>query len=432
MLAHENTQLIERDRELIGLWALLEPELLLESLRLQLPDHDLREPRTTYLRYKPRTGCIAAIELTLNGRRLEVYAKALSESKKLESLERKRRGSGTFGPSVIVLHDLQTAVYAFPKDRKLTALASLGDDGARPYLIEELLPNQPEFFGVMLEPLRYKPERRFVGKLKGSEDTAAIKVYLEHDFATAKHNAQCFQLCDAIRSPNVLGHSSNHATVIYEWLDGQVLHKPNAAQLEQVGAGLAELHAQQPTNLETRTFEQEAKAVLELAQWLTDLHPKLECSARSIAETLARAWQENTPDLRPTHGDFYQKQLLETGNGLGLIDFDEAAWNDPAIDLGNFIGHLERDFLLRDGLPMQAQPLLEGYRGNGGVASDGRILLASAIGLFKLAPSPFRYLQSGWLEQTELILERCEQMLNTTRAAHTSTRNSLRLEQVAP
>ena len=41
------------------------------------------------------------------------------------------------------------------------------------------------------------------------------------------------------------------------------------------------------------------------------------------------------------HRDFYDKQVLYDGNRVVLIDYDTLAASDPALDLGNFIAHLQ-------------------------------------------------------------------------------------------
>ncbi|MFD1733724.1 phosphotransferase [Deinococcus malanensis] len=46
------------------------------------------------------------------------------------------------------------------------------------------------------------------------------------------------------------------------------------------------------------------------------------------------------PVLRPIHRDFYQDQLIVDGERLWLLDLDLCCWGDPALDIGNFCGHV--------------------------------------------------------------------------------------------
>jgi aminoglycoside phosphotransferase (APT) family kinase protein len=42
----------------------------------------------------------------------------------------------------------------------------------------------------------------------------------------------------------------------------------------------------------------------------------------------------------PVHRDFYYDQVLADGDALGLLDLDDAAMSDPALDVANFLAHL--------------------------------------------------------------------------------------------
>jgi hypothetical protein len=53
---------------------------------------------------------------------------------------------------------------------------------------------------------------------------------------------------------------------------------------------------------------------------------------------LAKALPES--NRRKIHRDFYQDQILVKGSRIYLLDFDLFAKGDPALDAGNFIGHL--------------------------------------------------------------------------------------------
>ena len=46
------------------------------------------------------------------------------------------------------------------------------------------------------------------------------------------------------------------------------------------------------------------------------------------------------PEPRGVHRDFYADQVIVAGDRLDLIDFDLYCEGDPALDIGNFLGHL--------------------------------------------------------------------------------------------
>jgi Ser/Thr protein kinase RdoA (MazF antagonist) len=41
------------------------------------------------------------------------------------------------------------------------------------------------------------------------------------------------------------------------------------------------------------------------------------------------------------HRDFYEDQLVEGPGGLGVLDLDDAALSEPAVDVANLVAHLQ-------------------------------------------------------------------------------------------
>lgn len=62
---------------------------------------------------------------------------------------------------------------------------------------------------------------------------------------------------------------------------------------------------------------------------------------------------ETTPEPAPKgiHRDFYADQAILAGDRLYLIDFDLYCEGDPALDIGNFIGHVREQSLRATGNP---------------------------------------------------------------------------------
>jgi Ser/Thr protein kinase RdoA (MazF antagonist) len=57
---------------------------------------------------------------------------------------------------------------------------------------------------------------------------------------------------------------------------------------------------------------------------------------------------------RPVHRDFYDGQVLMNGDRLAILDFDDAAMSEPAVDVANFLAHLR---LLRLEQPAHVDPV---------------------------------------------------------------------------
>jgi len=67
--------------------------------------------------------------------------------------------------------------------------------------------------------------------------------------------------------------------------------------------------------------------------WAARLERLLAACARIAAAT-------QLPEMRGIHRDFYPDQVLVDGNRLYLLDFDLYSRGDPALDIGNCIGHI--------------------------------------------------------------------------------------------
>lgn len=134
----------------------------------------------------------------------------------------------------------------------------------------------------------------------------------------------------------------------------------------RVACAVHKLHGSALRPERAHTVEDELRTLegrlADLASERPALRPRLRRllnACRRLAADLPLA----TP--RPLHRDFYQDQLLVDGDRLTLLDFDLCAWGDPALDVGNFAGHLTELALRTRGdevaLAEQEAALVEGY-----------------------------------------------------------------------
>src|SRR5262249_7040664 len=156
------------------------------------------------------------------------------------------------------------------------------------------LPGRPELWGADVEPLRYKPERRYVARLTvGGAPRVALKAYSRPGYDAAQANAKAIKSGRTFRRAGRLGRSARHPLLALEWLPGRLLTEaltdPDFAPdaVEAVGAALAELHAQNPKQLPGRTRADEASTLAPLADWLGHVCPALAGRARRLAGRLA-------------------------------------------------------------------------------------------------------------------------------------------------
>ncbi len=407
MLLHPDTELVARDPALPALATLLDPALMIEQLTRLWPGIEITDPSIFYLRYKRHTSCLAGYRvmidgvetlLNLNARRQDAFDKV---AKHLE----RASVSGPLGLGRIAIAAQAMTIATFPNDNRLPAIKILSDGKRTKRLLGRLGIKETTHF----EHLRYRPERRLVGKALGKDGTeAAIKFYRASDYQLAAANAKSFGSHGSLRVPTMIGCAKRSSAVASSWIaGGPVL--PTQSAGSRVGEALAILHAQQPGGLAVRSRADQARAAGKLAKDLAALWPALGKQAREIAGGLSRTLiAEDIPHVA-THGDFHIEQLIDAGSSIGIVDLDEARYGAAAWDLGNIIGHLQLH-----GDPSEAfgEAMLAGYRAGGGKVSDREVRLQTALSIFQLAARPFRERHPQWPEKIEAILDLAKEFAN--------------------
>ncbi len=79
---------------------------------------------------------------------------------------------------------------------------------------------------------------------------------------------------------------------------------------------------------------------------LADRVFNIEAACQRLAEGV------HSDERRPIHRDFYGDQLLVDGDRIWILDLDLFCLGDPALDIGNFLGHVSELALRRRGNPL--------------------------------------------------------------------------------
>lgn len=405
MLSPYDLDLARRDPALPGLATLLDPDAFVAALAGAAPARPIDDAQISYVKYKPGTNCLVGYRLRIDGALVDGYARA----GRLPIGDNPRRSGW------LALPDQQIDVALFPEDRRLGGLRRLDDDRGRRRLLRALLPDRAEWHAATLHRLVYKPERRFVARLDVAGTPRAVLKFHTASGYSAALRACTIETRAPLHMARVLGHDERSAALAYAWLDGRLLldaltdSRLDRSALERVGAALASLHAQPPGALPRWTIDHDVHALLAAADAVAHVSPLLADRAFRLARQIAADLARMPAGSALIHGDFYAKQVLLNGDAVALIDFDEAARGDPAIDLGNFVAHLERD-VLRGVLTPQRRDeardaLLDGYVTHRRSLPDS-INLRVAASLLLLTPHPFRHREADWPEQTEALLDR--------------------------
>lgn len=422
MLTSADQTLVDRDAALTGLRTALDPDALVAALKPHWPE--VEGGTATYVRYKPGVNCLVAHRLVVDGRFVEVYAKTYraEDRAKLEKARLRAREQG-FGDGVIDLPEAGVVVYVFPHDAKLRVLGKLTDDRERRRLFRRVFPQDQGLRAATPHLLRYKPERRYVARLDvDGEPRAVLKAHGSTRFERLRHTPRAFKSEGDVHIAERIGHSDRHGILAYEWLPGRLLNQawldgdPIESDAYRVGGALATLHGQSGKRLHPLERAVELRHLEAVAASIKPLLPETAPHAFDLAARLADRLRGLPVVHRPLHGDFYGKQVLLAPERVNVLDLDGSVKADPALDLGNFIAHLERD-RLRHGVAGERvealrEPFLAGYfdRADADDVAE-RLSVYAAIRLFLLVPHPFRFREPDWSERTTALLDRVEVLL---------------------
>lgn len=420
MLSPADAELAGRDPALPGLPVLLDPAALAARLRPELGPVSLGRAVATDVRYKPGTSCLVAYLLELDGRPRHGYAKAYGPAAPVKLAKRR-----TQRRERIVLDDLAVVVQLFPDDHRLGALRRLVEPSAARRLGARLAPDRPCLGEAELTTVRYKPERRYVARLRArGGEGAALRLYAGGGFGPARAAAAAFRPAGELAVPGLLGSCGRDRALLLDWLPGRPLADMLAgagldpAAAARVGTALALLHEQRPAGITAPAPLAGAAAVEAAAGALAALLPSLADRADSLGRRL-QAGLARLPSARtPVHGDFSADQVLLAADTTAILDLDRAGLGDPAADLGSFVASLERD-VLRGALERSradafAGELVDAYRRRSDCAAPSLELHAAAA-LLRLAVEPFRRREPDWPERTELLLDRAGELERRSR-----------------
>lgn len=414
MNALEN--LAKRDDGIAGLGTILAPGRLAESVHTQLGRATIDDIRLDYIRYKPGTNCIARYVVKAGGQTVNAYAKAHGPDapSKMEKAEIRRASESALGPGRILLESENVVFSIFPNDSKLEAIQALAVEGEKERLLRRVFGRDSLWQECEFDqPLSYKPERRYVVRIKHpSRDLALLKFHTPQDYQRILSNKH---------TANVIGYSERRAVFAHRWLAGDTLRDiSNSGRLRahHIGAAASALAAFHGGSTEDHAMPHRSiqlGAIHTLGAQIGFLLPHLRKRAIRTAKALGAWLAAEEPVLSLVHGDFYDEQVVIRGNDAFLIDLDEVRLDDPLVDLANYAAHMERDVISDLQSSVQCQQhlrtLVSAYESERGAVSETRLRHYVALSLFRLVHQPFRDFEQCWPERIQEILERVENLI---------------------
>jgi hypothetical protein len=419
-------QLIKRNRKFPGLKVLLNPDLFKNVLQKVDPDTEWGEVKTQHITFEQGGKCLVSYNVETPEATLQMYAKAYGgpgSKQELKNVNDKAKSISPKGQKTYVLQDPAISIHHFPDDGKLETLEKLSKSETRIGLLDDLLAENKHFRQGAIHGLRYMPEQKFVAKVPVTENVQAVlKIYPESDFVSALNGAEAFNSTEHIGIPKRLGACPRRLTQIFELMPGvplkSVLCSPmvNFDQLKMAGQALATLHSQEVWGLKHSTGEKEIHLLKENARQLAELNPEILPNLKILMSNIGKRLINGPQWIRPCHGNFSSRKLLfdNDSDKINILGFDKAIFGDPAMDIGLFFAHLDKDVIDRKLSSADAESckniFLEGYKKILNSPSSIRLETYQAIGLISLAIDPFKNRDSAWLEKMKKIIKKAEDL----------------------
>jgi hypothetical protein len=289
----------------------------------------------------------------------------------------------------------RVGVWRVPHDPVLTGLGAALDRERAGRLIEDLGGTSGP---VETRLVAYRPGRRAVVSVSGALEGLYLKL-LRPSHVEAVHRSHQ-TLSTTLPVPMSLGFSRDLGLIALQSVPGltlrAVLEDPGQAIPSPVG--IVDLARRIPPPDDDREAPSAIARLPDIGQLLSAVAPEL---SGPVADLVEKIGPEKLPADTPSHGDYYESQLLvEDGEIVGMLDVDTYGWGRAADDAATMLGHLaiwagmssqpERVQALGSALIRVWDELVD--------PRDLRLRVAAVV--LSLATGPFRVQSPSWPAET--------------------------------
>ncbi len=289
----------------------------------------------------------------------------------------------------------RVGVWRVPHDPVLTGLGAAMDRDRAGRLLEDLGGTSGP---VETRLVAYRPGRRAVVSVSGAREGLYLKL-LRPSHVEAVHRSHQ-TLSESLPVPVSLGFSRELGLIALQAVPGltlrAVLEDPGQAIPSAVG--IVDLARRIPPPEDKREAPSAITRLADIGPLLSTVTPEL---ADQVADLVAKIGPEGLSADTPSHGDYYESQLLVVnGEVVGMLDVDTYGWGRPADDAATMLGHLaiwagmsrqpQRVETLGSALIRVWDELVD--------PRDLRLRIAAVV--LSLATGPFRVQSAAWPEET--------------------------------
>jgi aminoglycoside phosphotransferase (APT) family kinase protein len=261
--------------------------------------------------------------------------------------------------------DGRLVVHVFPIDPELPTLVEAVDPAVAASMVDGL-------GDARVTVAHYGRRGRCVlryDRVDGGSGPATVygKVWSDEDWGA--------RVCDALaalggtlgpaRVPSVYGYRPRLHFALFEALAGgpaltktTVLAADASGLIGTAAAVAAALHASHLPVTTVRSLDTELAELRGLVALVGGLSPGLRATLEEmLGRVVVAAASTDALPVVPTHGDFTPSQLLSDGASCGVVDFDDVAQGEAALDLGQYQAYV-RLTVAKAGAPPSAADAL--------------------------------------------------------------------------
>lgn len=289
-------------------------------------------------KYKIGESLRALYGVRVDGETSLVAARTFPRRRARDVYERAVRRAVPCGRLAPVVHDseLDAVFWTFPNDRKIEHLAALSASHGRRWTRSRLV--------------AYAPEKCATAQCLDDRGRtlAYAKTYADDEGLAARRTYDAINgalpLSSRVSVARAAGYSEESRTLFLEPVDGRRIADLAGEELESgfrhLGAALAVLHgAPAPDGLPI--FRRSDVGQAERAAALVGrARPDVDALARRLARALTERWTAPTEPPVCLHGDVHPKNGILRGDGVGLVDLDQAGVGPAAADVGSLLAGL--------------------------------------------------------------------------------------------